>query len=86
VNTAFEQLFAIALWLSFWHLVMLPLSTAVLAARMEAAVATVSASMAGFEAETRNHFVRRCCPPGSEPSGRPGHSIASAVCTVFLTW
>jgi hypothetical protein len=55
-----------------------------LAARLEALVATVSASMADFGAGTRIHFLRRCWPLSPGSFGRPGLSICSAMCTVFL--
>jgi hypothetical protein len=48
VSTAFERLFPIILRPSFRRLAMQPMSIAMLVARLKAAVATVSASVASF--------------------------------------
>jgi hypothetical protein len=66
VSTAFERLFPIALQPGFWFLAMQPMLTATMAARLEPAAATMSASVAGnskpfSQALLAFAFVRPCC-------------------------
>jgi hypothetical protein len=84
VNTAVERLFPVVLQPSFRRMAMQPMLTARQATSLEATVATVSASVAGFMAETRSHFVADG-PQAQGLSGSPGLSMCSAMCTVFIT-